>query len=123
MARKILIADDNFDNRTVTVEILEAGGSISQETRLFDSTKGETRTMRSKEDAMDYRYFPDPDLLPLLLSQEYVDNIKRTLPELPDAKFSRFKKNYNLKGKHIVFPRSSLPNFSHRCTSTSSNDR
>ncbi len=72
------------------VEILESGGTISQETRLFDSTKGETRTMRSKEDAMDYRYFPDPDLLPLVITQEYVDEIKRTLPELPDQKKERY---------------------------------
>ena len=72
------------------VEILESGGVISQETRLFDSTKGETRTMRSKEDAMDYRYFPDPDLLPLVITQEYVDEIKRTLPELPDQKKERY---------------------------------
>jgi aspartyl-tRNA(Asn)/glutamyl-tRNA(Gln) amidotransferase subunit B len=72
------------------VEILESGGTISQETRLFDSTKGETRTMRSKEDAMDYRYFPDPDLLPLVITQAYVDEIKRTLPELPDQKKERY---------------------------------
>lgn len=72
------------------VEILESGGTITQETRLFDSTKGETRTMRSKEDAMDYRYFPDPDLLPLILTQEYVDGIKKTLPELPDQKKERY---------------------------------
>jgi len=72
------------------VEILESGGTITQETRLFDSAKGETRTMRSKEDAMDYRYFPDPDLLPLVITQEYVDEIKRTLPELPDQKKERY---------------------------------
>lgn len=72
------------------VEVLESGGKINQETRLFDSTKGETRTMRSKEDAMDYRYFPDPDLLPLTLTQEFVDEIKKTLPELPDEKKARY---------------------------------
>ncbi|MDX2074336.1 MAG: Asp-tRNA(Asn)/Glu-tRNA(Gln) amidotransferase subunit GatB [Alphaproteobacteria bacterium] len=72
------------------VEILESGGTIRQETRLFDSTKNETRTMRTKEDAMDYRYFPDPDLLPLVLTQDYVDEIKRTLPELPDQKKERY---------------------------------
>lgn len=72
------------------VEILESGGTIIQETRLFDSAKGETRTMRSKEDAMDYRYFPDPDLLPLVITQEYVDEIKHTLPELPDQKKERY---------------------------------
>jgi len=72
------------------VEILEAGGSIDQETRLYDADKNETRTMRSKEDAHDYRYFPDPDLLPLEFSQEYVDKIKATLPELPDDKKNRY---------------------------------
>lgn len=72
------------------VEILESGGTIDQETRLFDSAKGETRTMRSKEDAHDYRYFPDPDLLPLVFTQEYVDEIARNLPELPDEKKERY---------------------------------
>jgi len=72
------------------VGILESGGTIDQETRLFDSDTGETRTMRSKEDAMDYRYFPDPDLLPLEFTQEYVDKIKATLPELPDDKKARY---------------------------------
>ena len=72
------------------VEIIEAGGKINQETRLFDSTTGETRTMRSKEDAHDYRYFPDPDLLPLIITQQFVDDIKATLPELPDAKKARY---------------------------------
>ena len=72
------------------VGILESGGKIDQETRLFDSDKGETRTMRSKEDAHDYRYFPDPDLLPLVLTQEYVDAIRKTLPELPDQKKARY---------------------------------
>jgi aspartyl-tRNA(Asn)/glutamyl-tRNA(Gln) amidotransferase subunit B len=78
------------------VEILESGGTINQETRLFDSTKGETRTMRSKEDAMDYRYFPDPDLLPLEITQAYVDAIKASLPELPDEKKSRYMSQYGL---------------------------
>ncbi len=72
------------------VEVLEAGGVIDQETRLFDPNKGETRTMRSKEDAHDYRYFPDPDLLPLVISQEFVDGIKASLPELPDEKKNRY---------------------------------
>jgi aspartyl-tRNA(Asn)/glutamyl-tRNA(Gln) amidotransferase subunit B len=65
------------------VEIWENGGTVDQETRLFDHTKGETRTMRSKEDAHDYRYFPDPDLLPLVLEQDWVDSLKAALPELP----------------------------------------
>jgi aspartyl-tRNA(Asn)/glutamyl-tRNA(Gln) amidotransferase subunit B len=72
------------------VEILEAGGKIDQETRLFDVATGETRTMRSKEDAHDYRYFPDPDLLPLVITQQFVDDIKKTLPELPDSKKARY---------------------------------
>ena len=79
------------------VEILEGGGTVDQETRLFDADKGETRSMRSKEDAHDYRYFPDPDLLPLILTQEYVDRIKNELPELPDEKRARFISEYGLK--------------------------
>jgi aspartyl-tRNA(Asn)/glutamyl-tRNA(Gln) amidotransferase subunit B len=78
------------------VEILEEGGSIVQETRLWDTTKGETRSMRSKEEAHDYRYFPDPDLLPLVLDAAWVDAIKATLPELPDAKKARFIADYGL---------------------------
>ena len=78
------------------VEILESGGKIDQETRLFDSSKGETRTMRSKEDAMDYRYFPDPDLLPLEFTQEFVDKLKETLPELPDQKKQRYIEKFGL---------------------------
>jgi aspartyl-tRNA(Asn)/glutamyl-tRNA(Gln) amidotransferase subunit B len=78
------------------VEVIEGGGRIVQETRLFDPGKGETRSMRSKEDAHDYRYFPDPDLLPLILKQEFVDGIKAGLPELPDAKKARFTKDYGL---------------------------
>jgi aspartyl-tRNA(Asn)/glutamyl-tRNA(Gln) amidotransferase subunit B len=78
------------------VEILESGGTINQETRLFDSAKGETRTMRTKEDAHDYRYFPDPDLLPLELTQAYVDAIAQSLPELPDEKKERYMKDYGL---------------------------
>lgn len=78
------------------VEILENGGKIDQETRLFDAITGETRTMRSKEDAMDYRYFPDPDLPPLVISQEYVDEIKRSLPELPQARKARYIRDLGL---------------------------
>jgi aspartyl-tRNA(Asn)/glutamyl-tRNA(Gln) amidotransferase subunit B len=72
------------------VDILEAGGTIKQETRLFDSRAGETRSMRSKEEAHDYRYFPDPDLLPLVLDKVWVDAIAASLPELPDEKRARF---------------------------------
>jgi aspartyl-tRNA(Asn)/glutamyl-tRNA(Gln) amidotransferase subunit B len=78
------------------MEILEDGGSIDQETRLYDPKKGETRSMRSKEEAHDYRYFPDPDLLPLVLEQSWVDGIKASLPELPDEKRARFIKDYGL---------------------------
>lgn len=78
------------------VEILEAGGTIKQETRLWDNAKGETRSMRSKEEAHDYRYFPDPDLLPLVIEQSFVDAIKATLPELPDQKKHRFMESYGL---------------------------
>ena len=72
------------------IEIIEDGGSIDQETRLFDASKGQTRSMRSKEEAHDYRYFPDPDLLPLELTQDYVDRLAKDLPELPDQKRARF---------------------------------
>jgi aspartyl-tRNA(Asn)/glutamyl-tRNA(Gln) amidotransferase subunit B len=72
------------------VDILEAGGTIKQETRLFDARQGETRSMRSKEEAHDYRYFPDPDLLPLVLEEAWVKEIASTLPELPDEKKARF---------------------------------
>ena len=78
------------------VELLESGKSIDQETRLFDTKKNETRSMRSKEDAHDYRYFPDPDLLPLNLDKELIENIKKNLPELPDQKKERFIKDFSL---------------------------
>jgi aspartyl-tRNA(Asn)/glutamyl-tRNA(Gln) amidotransferase subunit B len=78
------------------IEILEGGGVIHQETRLFDAKTGETRSMRRKEEAHDYRYFPDPDLLPLELAQDYVDSLAQDLPELPDAKRARFIKDYGL---------------------------
>jgi aspartyl-tRNA(Asn)/glutamyl-tRNA(Gln) amidotransferase subunit B len=78
------------------IEILEDGGSIHQETRLFDARTGETRSMRSKEEAHDYRYFPDPDLLPLELTQGYVDQLAEGLPELPDAKRARFIETFGL---------------------------
>ena len=78
------------------VEIIEDGGRIVQETRRFDPGRGETRSMRAKEDAHDYRYFPDPDLLPLVFTQEYVERIRASLPELPDARKNRFIKAYGL---------------------------
>jgi aspartyl-tRNA(Asn)/glutamyl-tRNA(Gln) amidotransferase subunit B len=78
------------------IDVYEDGGEVVQETRLYDSNKDETRSMRSKEEAHDYRYFPDPDLLPIDLSQEFIDKIKKTLPELPDAKKQRFIDDYGL---------------------------
>ena len=78
------------------MEILEDGGTIVQETRLFDPHKGETRSMRSKEDAMDYRYFPDPDLLPLRLTPARVEAIRETMPELPDEKRARLITEFTL---------------------------
>ena len=78
------------------IEILEEGGSIAQQTRLFDPNKLETRSMRSKEEAHDYRYFPDPDLLPLELDPAWIEQIKAQLPELPDAKKARLQAQYGL---------------------------
>jgi aspartyl-tRNA(Asn)/glutamyl-tRNA(Gln) amidotransferase subunit B len=78
------------------VEVIEGGGEIHQETRLFDSGRGVTRPMRSKEHAHDYRYFPDPDLLPLVLDAKWVEGLRKTLPELPDAKKARFVADYKL---------------------------
>ena len=78
------------------IAVWESGGTVDQETRLFDPGRGETRPMRSKEDAHDYRYFPDPDLLPVVLEQSWVDGLKAALPELPDAKSARFMREYGL---------------------------
>ena len=79
------------------VEMLENGQNISQETRLFDPNNGETRTMRGKEESHDYRYFPDPDLPPLVVNDDRIEKIKKELPELPDEKKKRFKEQYKLK--------------------------
>jgi aspartyl-tRNA(Asn)/glutamyl-tRNA(Gln) amidotransferase subunit B len=78
------------------VDIIEAGGTIKQETRLYDNKKNETRSMRSKEEAHDYRYFPDPDLLPLEFDDAFIAKIKASLPELPDDKKDRFIREYGL---------------------------
>jgi aspartyl-tRNA(Asn)/glutamyl-tRNA(Gln) amidotransferase subunit B len=78
------------------IEVIEDGGTITQETRLFDPDRGVTRSMRTKEEAHDYRYFPDPDLLPLEFTQGYVDDLAAHLPELPDAKKARFMRDYGL---------------------------
>jgi aspartyl-tRNA(Asn)/glutamyl-tRNA(Gln) amidotransferase subunit B len=78
------------------IEVIESGGKVVQETRLFDPDKGETRSMRSKEEANDYRYFPDPDLLPVVLGEAYVAEVRGTMPELPDQKSARFVQAYGL---------------------------
>jgi len=79
------------------IELIEDGGEVVQETRLYDSDKDETRSMRSKEEANDYRYFPDPDLLPVEIDAAYIQAVRETLPELPDAKQQRFEAQYGLK--------------------------
>ena len=78
------------------IDLIEGGGSVVQETRLYDSVKNETRPMRSKEEAHDYRYFPDPDLLPLMVEDAFIQETAKTLPELPDAKAARFAQEYKL---------------------------
>jgi aspartyl-tRNA(Asn)/glutamyl-tRNA(Gln) amidotransferase subunit B len=78
------------------IEILESGGSVVQETRLYDPDRNETRSMRSKEEANDYRYFPDPDLLPLAIEEAFIEEVRKTLPELPDEKAARFAREHGL---------------------------
>jgi len=78
------------------IDLIESGGKVVQETRLYDSDENETRSMRSKEEANDYRYFPDPDLLPLELDQQFIDAVRGTLPELPDEKAARFARDFGL---------------------------
>ncbi|MCG6885706.1 MAG: Asp-tRNA(Asn)/Glu-tRNA(Gln) amidotransferase subunit GatB [Proteobacteria bacterium] len=85
------------------IDLLEDGGKVVQETRLYDPAKGETRSMRSKEEAMDYRYFPDPDLLPVEITTEHIERIRATLPELPDAKRTRFVSAYGLSDDDAGF--------------------
>ena len=82
--------------RTIFQEVLENGEKIVQETRLFDANSGKTRTMRSKEEAHDYRYFPDPDLLPLKIEEDRINRIRETLPELPAQLKERLRTQYNL---------------------------
>ncbi len=79
------------------IDVLQDGGEVIQETRLYDSGRDETRSMRSKEEANDYRYFPDPDLLPVVISKDFIDSVRETLPELPDAKRHRFIDDYGIK--------------------------
>ncbi|MCB1781408.1 MAG: Asp-tRNA(Asn)/Glu-tRNA(Gln) amidotransferase subunit GatB, partial [Candidatus Competibacteraceae bacterium] len=80
------------------IDLIESGGTVVQETRLYDPDKGETRSMRGKEEANDYRYFPDPDLLPLVLDEAFINAARTELPELPDAKKQRFMEQYGLSG-------------------------
>jgi aspartyl-tRNA(Asn)/glutamyl-tRNA(Gln) amidotransferase subunit B len=79
------------------IDVLEDGGEVVQETRLYDSARDETRPMRSKEEANDYRYFPDPDLLPVEIGEDYIEQVRAALPELPDVKRQRFVSNYDIK--------------------------
>jgi aspartyl-tRNA(Asn)/glutamyl-tRNA(Gln) amidotransferase subunit B len=81
------------------IDIIEGGGEVVQETRLYDPDKNETRSMRSKEEANDYRYFPDPDLLPVEVTQDHIESIRATLPELPDAKKARFIDEFGIKAE------------------------
>jgi len=78
------------------IDLIESGGKVVQETRLYDSDKNETRSMRSKEEANDYRYFPDPDLLPVQVDEAFIASVRTTLPELPDEKAARFARDFGL---------------------------
>ncbi len=89
------------------IDVIEGGGSIVQETRLYDADKHETRSMRSKEEAFDYRYFPDPDLLPVVIEDSFIEAVRATLPELPAAKRQRFEQDYGLKGDEAAILTSS----------------
>jgi len=91
------------------IELIENGGKVVQETRLYDSVKDETRSMRSKEEANDYRYFPDPDLLPVIIDEDFKAQIKAALPELPQAKKQRFKADYSLDEENVSILTSSRP--------------
>ncbi len=91
------------------IDVIEDGGEVVQETRLYDSDRDETRPMRSKEEANDYRYFPDPDLLPVEISAEYVETVRQQLPELPDAKRHRFIDEYQLKADDAAILTNSRP--------------
>ena len=85
------------------IAIIEGGGKVVQETRLFDADKGETRSMRSKEEANDYRYFPDPDLLPVVIEDDFIEALRATLPELPDARKTRFITDFGLSSYDAAF--------------------
>jgi len=91
------------------IDLIESGGKVVQETRLYDANKDETRSMRSKEEANDYRYFPDPDLLPVFIDEAYKAQVKATMPELPEAKKQRFKAQYGLDEENTAILTSSRP--------------
>jgi aspartyl-tRNA(Asn)/glutamyl-tRNA(Gln) amidotransferase subunit B len=91
------------------IDVIEEGGEVVQETRLYDSVQDETRSMRSKEEANDYRYFPDPDLLPVEIDSAYIDKVRETLPELPDAKRQRFIDAYAIKAEDALILTASRP--------------
>jgi len=91
------------------IDLIESGGAVVQETRLYDAVKDQTRSMRSKEEANDYRYFPDPDLLPVVVDEAFKAQVKATMPELPDAKKQRFKEQYGLDDESTTILTSSRP--------------
>ena len=115
---------ENAINYEVTrqQDILESGAAVKQETRLYDPKKNETRPMRSKEEANDYRYFPDPDLLPIEITQNEIENIQLSLPELPDAKKNRFITEYQIKADdaEIISSSTSLSNYFESCVNHTS---
>jgi aspartyl-tRNA(Asn)/glutamyl-tRNA(Gln) amidotransferase subunit B len=84
------------------IDVLEDGGRIVQETRLYDPDRGETRSMRTKEEAHDYRYFPDPDLLPLVVTEQWIEDVRATLPELPEAKRNRYLQDFGLSSYDVI---------------------
>ena len=100
-------------------QILDQGDQVIQETRLYDSNRGETFSMRSKEEAHDYRYFPDPDLVPVVLNETWVEEIKKTIPELPEQKRERFAIEYNLPeyDAGVLTSSRELANYFEKCTS------
>ena len=99
------------------IDVIESGESVTQETRLYDSIKNETRPMRSKEFANDYRYFPDPDLLPVMISDEEIEEIKATFPEMPNVKFLRYQSEFNIpeNDAHIISSSKNLATFFEEC--------
>ncbi len=108
------------------IDILEDGGKIVQETRLYDSDKNETRSMRSKEEAHDYRYFPDPDLPEMILDDDFIDQIRNQLPELPDARKSRLEREYHLSStdaSHLTNDRDTADYFENVCSQTAADSR